>query len=263
VRLWARLALGTASLAAVGWVATGCSSLSRSSLSRSSASRSSSQAWSIVAVGDSVPRGTNCQCTPFPQLTADDLARSTHRNVRATNDAFNGATTATVLSELNSDSAMISHVRMATAIEIEVGANDVGQTAACGTAVACYAPQLPSLEKNLSAIIARIRELTSGHRVVLVLLDYWNVWLGGRYETAEGAAYVSAADQLTDRVDLIIKTIAREAGAYYVDLRAAFKGPEYSEDETQYLSNDGDHPNAAGHAQIAKAVEPVLERALG
>lgn len=34
-------------------------------------------------------------------------------------------------------------------------------------------------------------------------------------------------------------------------------------DETHFLSSDGDHPNAAGHAQIAKAVDAVLEKALG
>ena len=48
----------------------------------------------------------------------------------------------------------------------------------------------------------------------------------------------------------------------YVDLRAAFKGPDYAYDETHYLSNDGDHPNAAGHQQIAKAAEAVIEKSL-
>jgi lysophospholipase L1-like esterase len=47
-----------------------------------------------------------------------------------------------------------------------------------------------------------------------------------------------------------------------VDLRAAFKGPDYAYDETHYLSDDGDHPNAAGHAQIAKAVETEVGDAL-
>jgi lysophospholipase L1-like esterase len=49
----------------------------------------------------------------------------------------------------------------------------------------------------------------------------------------------------------------------YVDLRAAFKGPSYSYGETHYLSNDGDHPNAAGHQKIANATEAVIENRLG
>ena len=52
------------------------------------------------------------------------------------------------------------------------------------------------------------------------------------------------------------------SGSAYVDLRAAFKGPDYSYDETHYLSDDGDHPNAAGHQQIATAAVDVLASAL-
>ena len=61
----------------------------------------------------------------------------------------------------------------------------------------------------------------------------------------------------------IIKSTAAKSGSAYVDLRAAFKGPNYAYDETHYLSNDGDHPNAAGHQQIAAATVAVIEKALG
>ena len=63
---------------------------------------------------------------------------------------------------------------------------------------------------------------------------------------------------MTDRVDAVIKSTAKRSGSAYVDLRAAFKGPNYAYDETHYLSNDGDHPNAAGHKQIAAATEAVI-----
>ena len=43
---------------------------------------------------------------------------------------------------------------------------------------------------------------------------------------------------------------------------SSVKGPDYSYDETHYLSNDGDHPNEAGHERIAKATEAVVEKAL-
>jgi hypothetical protein len=52
-----------------------------------------------------------------------------------------------------------------------------------------------------------------------------------------------------DEVNAVIKSTAAKTGSAYVDLRAAFKSPNYAYDETHYLSNDGDHPNAAGQLQ--------------
>lgn len=174
------------------------------------------------------------------------------------NYAVNGATTASVLAQLKPGGAVIARARSADAIEIEVGANDVSYSRSCGTAVDCYAPRLRPLATNLAAIVSRVRKRASPRKPVIVLLDYWNVWLGGRYAAARGRAYVNAAEELTDRVDAIVKATARRSGSAYVDLRAAFKGPNYAYDETRYLSSDGDHPNAAGHKQIAKAVAGSL-----
>jgi lysophospholipase L1-like esterase len=221
------------------------------------------QAESVVALGDSVPAGTACHCTPFPSLTAHALTASSGRTFTAANDAVAGATSADVLTQLESDSAVMSHVRTAGVVEIEIGANDVEYSNACGTSVACYAARLPAMEKNLAAIVSRTRALgPGGRKPLVVLLDYWNVWLGGRYAAAKGPAYVAAAEQLTDDVDSAIKALARRSGSDYVDLRAAFKGPDYDKDETRYLATDGDHPNAAGHQQIASATDAVIEKTL-
>jgi len=214
-------------------------------------------------LGDSVPRGTNCDCRPYPPLSADGLTASSGQTVAATNDSVAGYTTTDVLRQLTSDSSVIGHVRGADTVEIEVGANDVAfNTGSCGTAVDCYAPRLPTIEKNLAAIVSRVHDLSSGHKVLVVLLDYWSVWLGGQYAAEQGEAYVDAAAKVTDQVNSIIKSTAGKSGSAYVDLRAAFKGPDYAYDETHYLSNDGDHPNAAGHKQIAAAAEAVIEKTL-
>lgn len=240
-----------AGLIALGCVAVACSSSSQAA-----------RAFSVVALGDSVPRGTNCQCTPYPPLTADALQATTGEAVTSTNDSVAGATTSDVLSQLTSDPSVRADVRKADVLEIEIGANDVGYSKTCGTSVACYAPRIPMVQKNLMAIVRDAHQLTAGRKVLVVLLDYWNVWLGGQYAAARGDAYVAAGEEMTDRVDRVIKSTAAKTGSAYVDLRAAFKGPDYAFDETHYLSSDGDHPNAAGHEQIATAAEAVIAKAL-
>jgi lysophospholipase L1-like esterase len=254
-----RLGCALAGVFALCGVVTACST------SRTASSTSTStapQTRSLVALGDSVPRGTNCHCWPYPPLTADGLTKSRGQTVTATNDSVAGYTTSGVLRQVTSDRAVMGHVRAADVIEIEVGANDVAYTASCGTEVACYTPRVPTIEKNLGAIVGRVHELASGRRILVVLLDYWSVWLGGKYAAAKGKTYVDSAEEMTDRVNAVIKSTAAKTGSAYVDLRAAFKGPDYAYDETHYLSSDGDHPNAAGHERIAAAAEAVIEHRL-
>ena len=254
-------------LVALVCVTAGCATSSPESSRSSRASSLSGESsqprtWSIVALGDSVPRGTNCQCTPYPPLSAEGLTASTGQTVKATNDSVAGATTTSVLQQLKSDNPVIGHVRAADVIEIEIGANDVAYSKSCGTAVDCYAPGIATVEKNLGAIVARARDLTSGHKSLIVLLDYWSVWLGGKYAAANGEAYVDAAATVTQEVDTVIKSTASSSGAASVDVRAAFKGPDYTYDESHYLSSDGEHPNAVGHQQIADATEAVIQNKL-
>jgi len=166
-----------------------------------------------------------------------------------------------LLGSMFRDNAVIGDVRKAHVVEIEIGANDVGYSSKCTTNVNCYAPEIPTIQKNLSSIVGRVHELTA-HKALVVLLDYWSVWLGGKYAKAKGEAYVNAAEAVTDQVNGVIKSTAKKTGSSYVDLRAAFKGPDYSYDETHYLASDGDHPNAAGHRKIAQAAETVIEKAL-
>jgi acyl-CoA thioesterase I len=244
---------------------SGCSTSATPASSSSPTFASSStprEAWSVVALGDSVPRGTNCGCTPYPQLTASYLTASDRREVKATNDAVGGFTSADVVKQLSSDSAVVSDVANADVVEIEIGANDVAYSGSCGTTVACYQPMISSTERNLEQIVARIHQLTEGRPIQLILLDYWSVWLGGRYADAEGPVYVDAVASVTDQVNTVIKRTAADTDSGYVDLRAIFKGPDYDSDETPYLASDGDHPNAAGHQKIAAAVIDVVSQSL-
>jgi acyl-CoA thioesterase I len=140
--------------------------------------------------------------------------------------------------------------------------SDVANSTRCGTSVQCYTAAISGVEQNLRTIMQRVHELTAGHLSLVVLPDYWSVWLGGQHAQAQGQMYVDAAANVTDDVNTAIKTVAAETGSAYVDLRAAFKGPDYSYDKTHYLASDGDHPNAAGHQQIAAALEHAVQTEL-
>jgi lysophospholipase L1-like esterase len=245
------------------FLTSACGSSSNSIASSSTSTAGAPRTWSIVALGDSVPSGYHCNCTPYPELSAKGLTATTGRTVTATNDAVAGYTTSNVLKQLNSDSTVIDQVRKADAVEINIGANDVPYNKnSCGAAVDCYAPLVPPMQKNLAAIVSRVHELISGHKVLVVLLDYWSIWLGGTYARDKGDAYVNAARGMTSQVDAAIKTTATQSGSAYVDERAAFKGPSFGYIESHYLASDGEHPNADGHQAIATATEAVIENTL-
>ena len=176
--------------------------------------------------------------------------------MKATNAAVAGFTTASVLNQLQSDSTVVDQVRKADAVEINIGANDVPYKNSCGTKVDCYAPLVPPMQKNLAAIVSSVHDLTSGHKVLVVLLDYWSIWLGGTYARSKGHEYVSAARQMTAHVDAAIKTTASQSGTAYVSERRAFKGPSFGYIETHYLTSDGDHPNATGPMRSLRPRSP-------
>ncbi|MFC4909510.1 SGNH/GDSL hydrolase family protein [Actinomadura gamaensis] len=241
-------------------VTAGCSSGSGGS---QSAAPSHEVDRSVVALGDSVPEGANCGCDPYPELSAKALTVPGTRQVTTTNEAVGGYTSADVLAQLRASTSKASRsVEKADAVDIEVGANDVSFDESCGTSTACYEKRIPGLQQNLSEIVRRVHELTAGRKVLVVLLDYWSVWLGGRYAAEQGKPYADAATAMTAQVNEIIRKTATDSGSAYVDLREAFKGPDYAYDETHYLSDDGDHPNAAGHQQISAATVDVVRKTL-
>ena len=125
----------------------------------------------------------------------------------------------------------------------------------------CYATELPAIETNLDAIVAASASSRPATRRSSCLLDYWSVWLGGQYAAAQGEAYVDAAAAGDRRREHRHQVDRGKTGSAYVDLRAAFKGPDYAYDETIPLDRRRP-PERAGHQQIARAAQAVIESIL-
>ena len=214
----------------------------------------------VVALGDSVPFGTACDCTPYPGLSGADLTKLLGHEVTTWNDAQPGVTSAGVLQQLDHEASVRTDVSAADAALLEVGANDVGHSSRCELDLACYEADLPELRSNLESIVDRLHSSSADHDLPVVMLDYWSVWLGGRYAQEQGPDYVETVEALTTKVNDIIRSVAASTGSRYVDLRTAFRGPDGAWDETHLLAPDGDHPNAEGHQRIAQAVAVVVRQ---
>ncbi len=214
----------------------------------------------LTALGDSVPYGTACSCSPYPQLAAADVGRISGHAVEAFNESVPGFRSSDVLRQLGSDRSAIADVQRADAVTIEIGANDIAYSTACGTDASCYESSLPQVAANVTAIVSRVRQLATGRHVTVVLLDYWSVWLGGQYAQARGPAYVGAASSLTHAFGAAMQSIALTTDSVYVDLRTAFRGPDDDRDDTNLLASDGDHPDAEGQERIANGVVQALAK---
>ncbi|RLV50403.1 SGNH/GDSL hydrolase family protein [Nocardioides mangrovicus] len=218
----------------------------------------------VVALGDSVPAGSHCGCTPFPTLYGRALASRLHRGVHVADDAKGGWTSADVLAALrDTGSTRARDVAAADVVVVEIGANDTsdqhdavtsGQCDAHPGAGDCVADELAALKRHLAAIDRQIAVLRAGQPTVVAYVGYWNVFEDGdvAYQ-AYSAQGLAASRRLTRRVNGVIWTQAHASAAAYVDLVAPFRhhGHVYL---TSLLAADGNHPSAKGHRLIARVL---------
>ncbi|MEU8817433.1 SGNH/GDSL hydrolase family protein [Actinoplanes sp. NPDC048796] len=199
----------------------------------------------VVTLGDSVAAGAACGCQPFPALYASS------QHATNVNLARSGATAADVRAGLSAQKTVFAS---AAEVVIMIGANDM---AGDFDDPSKYAPVAAGVQDDVEATIDAIEAI---HRTRVVVLGYWNVVLDGKVAAKTyGAGEVSDSESATAAVNRALRAAATQTGATYVPTDTAFHGPDGSQDPTELLASDGDHPNAAGQAAIAALIPPLPE----
>ncbi len=216
----------------------------------------------LVGLGDSITAGTECpDCATFIDLYGTEITGAIGRPVTVTNLGVSGWTSADLLRSLTGGGEGVATVRAAKVITVTIGANDFAPMLAtylagdCGGAdkLACFDRELATLRTNLTAILARIHGLRANRPTAIRVTGYWNVFIDGAVAAQTyGVAFEAASTALTVQVNRVIQAVAQSGGATYVDLFTPFKGPRGDGDPTSLLAVDGEHPNQAGHQEIAE-----------
>lgn len=211
----------------------------------------------VVGLGDSVPAAAGCSCSSYPALVASELAAIQHVKVASKNLSVPGQTTTGLVTQMD-DPAVAAMVAHADVVIVTVGANDVENDASCSPVgpLSCYAPELEGLSQGYATLLAKLRNLLNV-RARVVVTDYWNVLLAGATAREQGARYIANSVALTGEVNHAIHVVAASAGARFVDLVGPFNEATRG-DDTSLLEADGDHPNAAGQALIARTIMASL-----
>lgn len=212
-------------------------------------------AVTVVALGDSVPAGTACHCTPFPDLYAGLVSPA----ARTVNLAHNGYTSVDVRRQVDGMSRP-GPLAAATVVLIMVGANDMADAFTSSRDTASYQAVAARIGDDVTATVRRLRAIHSGPAPARVLVfGYWNVVEDGAVGRSDyDQDGLAAAATATRYANDALRAAARRTTAGYVPTYPVFKGADGAVDPTDLLAGDGDHPSARGHQLIARAAYAVL-----
>jgi len=227
-----------------------------------SASPTHSGPYRVVGLGDSVPAGSACDCTSYVSLVGRHEAARLGATASVSNLAQGGLTTGGLWDQLQ-DSAVRRKIAAADLVIITIGANDfdtdsVADDSCSAPGLGCFQSTLRQQASQLDAVLKKVDSLLGGRSATVEITGYWNVFLDGDVAAARGADYVRNSVALTKAENAQIAKAAEARAATYVDLFTPFKGASGTKNDTALLAGDGDHPDAAGHRKIAKALESAL-----
>jgi len=214
----------------------------------------------VVALGDSVPSGAACSCTPFPTIFGSLLGQRTGGPVSVSNHAVNGLDTAGLLAQFH-QTQVIDAVRRSDVLLVTIGANDfedhhdqvVEGECTTESAADCVSEELDSMRAHLAQVLTDIRALRRGKPTSVLVTGYWNVFEDGDVaRQASEVAGLRASIQLTRRVNEAISSVSTTNGAHYVDIFGPFQ--RRGRAINSLLAADGDHPDGAGHQLIARTL---------
>ena len=211
----------------------------------------------LVGLGDSVMSGAACDCQPFLAQYATMLAARDHRQVSPANLGEGGLTAPQLVDQL-SEPGVAAEVASAGTVVVTIGANDlvplVSTWSDSGCGSSCVKPAVAQMRTAVAQVLARINSLVPDSTQVLVT-NYWNVFEDGDVaDSKEGPGFADWSDGVTVAANAAICSEAQAAGDACVDLYHPFLGADGTRNPTPLLAEDGDHPDAAGHTLIARAL---------
>ena len=208
----------------------------------------------VVGLGDSVTAGTSCGCRPFIAQYAAALAARDHVATGAVNLGRSGLTIAGLTTQVAATETRRT-LGTASVVVVTIGANDlaplVGRWRDGDCDDECVRDATAGLAGPLDGVLSRVRAQVPGGAHLLVT-TYWNVFEDGDVADGDyGPRFAQWSDTVTAQANSAICTAALQVHATCVDLYRSFNGAG-GKDPTPLLADDGDHPNAAGHALIAR-----------
>lgn len=213
-----------------------------------------------VGLGDSVPSAAGCSgCTAFiAQAGARAAAAAGTRSV-VQNEAVAGYTSGDVVNQL-ADATVRSRIADSDLVIITVGANDLADalSGSCDDSSGCLDAVMRAVDSRLTSIVTRVKALQAASDATVVITGYWNVGIDGEVGRENGEDYVATSRALTRRFNAMVVSLARTEDVTYADIYTPLVGTDGTRDPTTLLADDGDHPNAAGHALLAAAVVKAL-----
>ncbi len=205
----------------------------------------------VVGFGDSVLTGLHCGCTNFIQQYATALGGT------ADNLAQNGSTSLNLVHLLQTARAWKA-VENASVVVIMTGANDYNGTFAAvsnGASPSQYNAIAKQVKANVTTAVDKIRSINPNADVVIV--DYWAAMEAGKVAQQNyNAATQKAALESTESVDGALWSVAQSLHTDWLSTYQLYYRPGIN--VTSLLASDGNHPDAAGTALIANALNALL-----